>query len=242
MNLKSRFPSRTPHPAVPSLILLLGIAAPLFAEGRYLAPHQPDGVALLSPPPAPDSAEQAADLASTRAVFKARTLTETARAEKDSNLSLFNFAPAIGSSFQPGRFPKMEACFQCVKTNISDVINIPKDHWKRSRPYELDKKLFLGKPESSFSYPSGHSTRGTVQALLLVELFPEKREAILEIGRNIGWDRVLIGKHFPTDVYAGRVLGQAIVRELKTSPAFRQDLAEVKAEVQAAQPAAIPIK
>jgi acid phosphatase (class A) len=199
-------------------------------------------VALLPPPPAPDSAEQAADLASARAVFKARTPMETARAEKDSSLSLFNFAPAIGSSFQPGRFPKMEAFFQCVKTNISDVINIPKDHWKRSRPYELDKELSLGKPESSFSYPSGHSTRGTVQALLLAELFPEKREAILEIGRNIGWDRVLIGKHFPTDVYAGRALGQAIVRELKTSPAFCQDLAAAKAEVQGAEPAALPSK
>jgi acid phosphatase (class A) len=57
----------------------------------------------------------------------------------------------------------------------------------------------------------------------------------LEIGRNIGWDRVLIGKHFPTDIYAGRVLGKAIVHELLASPAFQHDLAEAKAEVQAAQ-------
>jgi acid phosphatase (class A) len=72
-----------------------------------------------------------------------------------------------------------------------------------------------------------------VQALLLTELFPEQSEAILAVGRNMGWDRVLIGKHFPTDVYAGRVLGRAIVRELLASPAFRHDLAEAKAEVQA---------
>jgi acid phosphatase (class A) len=222
------------------LILLLCFSAPLLAGEAYLAPHQPDGVALLPPPPTPDSAEQAADFACARAVFKARTPAEQARAEKDSSLSLFNFAPAIGSSFQPGKFPKMEALFQCVKTNISDVINIPKDHWKRSRPYELDKELSLGKPESSFSYPSGHSTRGTMQALLLAELFPEKREAILEIGRNIGWDRVLIGKHFPTDVYAGRVLGQAIVRELMANPSFQHDLAEVKAEIHAKRPVAVP--
>jgi acid phosphatase (class A) len=46
---------------------------------------------------------------------------------------------------------------------------------------------------------------------------------------------VLTGKHFLTDIYAGRVLGQAIVRELLASPAFQHDLAEAKAEVQAAQ-------
>ena len=57
----------------------------------------------------------------------------------------------------------------------------------------------------------------------------------MAIGRNLGWDRVLIGKHFPTDVQAGRVLGQAIVREMLASPAFQHDLAAAKAEVQAAQ-------
>ena len=218
---------------VATFIGLLAIL-PLSAE-QYLQPNQPDGVALLAPPPVAGSPEQAADLSTARAVFKARTAEELARANKDASLSLFNFAPAIGDFFQPGKFPKMEAFFEGVKTNISDAITIPKNHWHRLRPYQLEKELSLGKPEKSFSYPSGHSTRGTVQSLLLAELFPEKREKILEIGRNIGWDRVLIGKHFPTDVVAGRVLGQAIVRELKANPTFQHDLAEVKKEIQAAQ-------
>jgi membrane-associated phospholipid phosphatase len=69
---------------------------------------------------------------------------------------------------------------------------------------------------------SGHPDR---VALLLAELFPEPKQAILAIGRDIGWDRVLIGKHFPTGIYAGRVLGQAIVRQLLSSPAFHRYLA-----------------
>jgi acid phosphatase (class A) len=172
------------------------------------------------------------DLASTRAVFKARTPEEKKRAEKDSNLSIYNFAPAIGEFFVRGKFPKTDALFESVRTNITDVINTPKDHWKRLRPYEVDPKLASGPPEKNASYPSGHSTRGTVQALLLAELFPDRRAAILEFGRTIGWDRVILGKHFPTDVYAGRVLGQAIVRELMKSPAFQRDIAAAKAEVQ----------
>ncbi len=216
-------------------LLCLELALPLFAGERYLAPDKVDGIALLAPPPAPDSAEQAADLASARQVFKAATPAERERAEKDASLSIYNFAPAIGDFFQAGKFPKVDLFFEHVKTNISSAINTPKEHWKRQRPYQLDKSLELGKPEKSFSYPSGHSTRGTVQSLLLAELFPEHAEKILEFGRTIGWDRVIIGKHFPTDVNAGRVLGQAIVRELKKNAAFQRDFAAAKAEVDAAR-------
>jgi acid phosphatase (class A) len=217
------------------LWLLLLAATPVFAEERYLAHGCVDGVALLAPPPAAGSAEEAADLASARAVFKGRTPAETARATKDASLAIFLYAPAIGSFFQAGKLPKTEALFQQVRKEIGECINTPKDHWKRRRPYEMDEQLAFGRPEKSYGYPSGHSTRGMVQALLLAELFPEKREAILAIGRDIGWDRVLIGKHFPTDIYAGRVLAQGIVRDLLASRAFQQDLAAAKAEVEAAQ-------
>ena len=218
-----------------ALSWLLFVAPSLVAQSYYLAPDHPDGIALLAPPPVAGSAEEAADLASARAVFNARTPAETARAAKDATISIFLFAPAIGPFFQPGKLPKTEALFKKVKKDIGVAIDIPKDHWMRHRPYQLDDHLSLGEPEPSYGYPSGHSTRGTVQALLLAELFPEQKAPILEIGRNIGWDRVLIGKHFITDIYAGRVLGQAIVRELLASPAFQHDLAEAKAEVQAAQ-------
>ena len=218
-----------------TLCWLLFVAPPLLADNYYLAPDRPDGIALLAPPPEAGSAEEAADLASARAIFNGRTPAETARAAKDSSISIFLFAPAIGPFFQSGKLPKTEALFKKVKKDIGVPIDIPKDHWKRRRPYPLNEHLSLSPPEPSYGYPSGHSTRGTVQALLLAELFPEQKAAILEIGRNIGWDRVLIGKHFPTDIYAGRVLGKAIVHELLASPAFQHDLAEAKAEVQAAQ-------
>ena len=219
-----------------SLVLALGLwassLAPVWAEGLYIEPGKPDGVALLAPPPARGSEEEAADLAEARLVFKGRKPGEEARAKRDASLSLFNFSPVIGPEFQPGKFPKTEALFAKVKTNITDTINIPKKPWMRLRPCQVDPALDgVGEKEASPSYPSGHSTRGTVQALMLAELFPEKRAAILDFGREIGWDRVLIGKHFPTDVVAGRVLGQAIMRELMASPEFQHDLAAAKEEI-----------
>ena len=223
------------HGSILTLCLLLLAGSPLFADSFYLAPKHPDGVTLLAPPPVPGSAEEAADLASARRIFKGRTWTEEVRAIKDSSLSISLFAPAIGPFFQPGKLPKTEALFKKVKNDITEPLDTAKDYWRRQRPYQMDKRLSLQSPESSFGYPSGHSTRGTVYSMLLAELFPDRKEAILAIGRNIGWDRVLIGKHFPTDIYAGRVLGRAIIRELLASPAFQHDLAEAKAEARAAQ-------
>jgi acid phosphatase (class A) len=219
---------------MPTFLLLLCLAWPLWASDRYLAPGHPDGVALLAPPPAPGSEEEAADLQMTREVVQARTSAETATAIEDMKLNIFNFAQAIGPIFQPGKFSKTEALLAKVRTETSEVVTALKIHWKRRRPYQMDASLAFGKQESSFSYPSGHSTVGTVQALVLAELFPDQREAILALGRRIGWDRVLTGHHFLTDVRAGRVLGQAIVREMMANPAFEHDLAEAKAEIAAA--------
>jgi acid phosphatase (class A) len=208
---------------------------------NYLKPGQPDGISILPPPPKAASGEEMADLASARAVFHGRTRAEEERAFQDASLSMFLFAPAIGPFFKPGKLPRTEALFENVKRSASLAIDIPKDHFRRLRPYQMDPALSLKAPEKSFSYPSGHSTRGTLYALLFAELFPDNQEAIGQIGSDIGWDRVLIGKHFPTDVFAGRVLGRAIMRELAVSPDFQRDLAAAKAEVQAIQRQAVEV-
>jgi acid phosphatase (class A) len=213
------------------LCVLLRISMPLLDAAPYLAAGRPDGIALLAPPPSPGSAEEAADLACTRSVFQGRTPAEEALALKDSSLSFAIFGAAIGPCFDLKKLPRTEALMLKIKKEIGPAIDSSKDHWKRKRPYQLDEELSLGSPEPSFGYPSGHSTRGTVYSLVLADLFPEQRLAILAQGREIGWDRVVIGKHFPTDIYAGRVLGQAIVRELMESPEFQHDLAEARAEV-----------
>lgn len=202
------------------------------AADKYIPTGKFDSIALLAPPPTPGT-EQNADLSAARSVFKSKSPTDEDRAMKHAKLTIFNFAPVLGSSFQPGKFPKAEKFFEDLKQEIKEEIFTPKDHWQRIRPYDVDPALNLGPTESSFSYPSGHSTQGMLAALILAEMFPEKKDALLKIGREIGWDRVVIGKHFPTDVYAGRVLAQSFARELLNVPAFKRDLGEVKEELKA---------
>lgn len=220
--------------------LLVATAAPLFADSTYLTTNSFDSLSLLPPPPGRGSAEEVADLATVRAVFNARTDAEKTRAMKDSGLAFSLFQPAVGPVFELHNLPKTQALLESVKKDIGAVIDAPKNHFKRLRPYQIDDQLILGQPEPSFGYPSGHSTRGTVYSLVIAELFPEKKDAILAIGRDIGWDRVLIGKHFATDIYAGRVLGYAIVRELRSSTLFQHDLEQAMAEIRDAKHNVVP--
>jgi acid phosphatase (class A) len=213
------------------------VAAPLhaLADLNYLAPGQPDSSIFLAPPPLPGSPEQAADMAEVVAVFHACPTNEAALAFSEKKFSIFNFTPAIGTFFQPGKFPKTEAFFERVQKDAAATTDVAKDFWKRLRPYTVDPSLASGKLEKSFSYPSGHSTEATVLALVLADLFPDKRDDIMAIGRNIGWHRVEIARHYPTDIYAGRVFAQAIVREMKANPDFQRDLEQAKSELEAAK-------
>jgi acid phosphatase (class A) len=223
---------------IPALfsLALAGAPLPALADLNYLAPGQPDSSILLAPPPLPGSAEQAADMAEVVAVYHACPTNEAAVAFSEKKFSIFNFAPAIGTFFQPGKFPKTEAFFDRVQKDSAAATDVAKNFWKRPRPYTVDPSLASGKLETSFSYPSGHSTEATVLSLVLADLFPDQRNDILAISRDIGWRRVEIARHYPTDIYAGRVFARAIVRELKANPDFQKDFAEVKSEIERAKP------
>ncbi|MGB8369451.1 MAG: phosphatase PAP2 family protein [Limisphaerales bacterium] len=204
---------------------------------HYLAAGEPDVIALLAPPPLPGSAEQAADLNEVRAVYHAASSNDIAIAYSQKKFTIFTFTPAIGPFFVPDKFPKTEAFFLRVQAEAEAVTDNAKDFYKRPRPYVLDPSLASGKLEKSFSYPSGHSTESMVLALVLADLFPDKHDAIVAQARSIGWHRVEIARHYPTDIYAGRVFAQAIVRQMKKNDAFQKDFASAKAEVAAAQSA-----
>jgi acid phosphatase (class A) len=213
------------------LAVAVGVAPLRAADLHYLSPGKPDAIALLAPPPLPDSPEQAADLAEVRSICHGAPSNEVSTAMTEKKFSAFTFAPEIGDFFRADKLPRTEEFFHAVEKDAESVVDNAKDHWKRPRPYSIDPSLAGGKLEKSFSYPSGHSTESMVLGLVLADLFPDQREAILAKARQIGWHRVEIGRHYPTDIYAGRVLAQAIVREMRQDSAFQRDFSAVKAEI-----------
>ncbi len=202
---------------------------------NYLAPGKPAAAILLAPPPQLDSAEQAADMDAVRSVYHAASKADQQAAYAEKKFSVFNFTAAIGSYFVETNLPKTAAFFEKVQQDAETVTDLGKDYFHRARPFTTDTNLANGKLEKSFGYPSGHSTESMVLALVLAEMLADKHDTILAHARLMGWHRVQIARHYPTDIYAGRVLAQAIVKQLKKSESFEKDLAEVKAEIIAAR-------
>ncbi|MGA2246740.1 MAG: phosphatase PAP2 family protein [Verrucomicrobiota bacterium] len=202
---------------------------------HYLKEGKPDAATLLAPPPLPDSAEEMADLNEVRAVYHAAGSDDQTAAYSEKTFSVFNFAEAAGPFLVATNLPKTAAFFANVQSDAAAVTDQGKDFFKRPRPYTTDPSLANGKLEKSFSYPSGHSTESMVLALVLADLLPAKRAAIIAHARQIGWHRVQIARHYPTDIYAGRTLALAIVKQFKKSAAFERDFDAAKAELDAAQ-------
>jgi acid phosphatase (class A) len=202
---------------------------------HYLKDGKPDAVAVLPPPPLMDSAEQAADMEEVKAVYHAAGDADKQAAYAEKNFTVFNFTEAAGAFLIETNLPKTTAFFKKVQEDAATVTDLGKDHFERPRPFTTDPSLANGKLEKSFSYPSGHSTESMVLALVLADLLPDKHDAIIAHARLMGWHRVQIARHYPTDIYAGRVLALAIVKQFKKSDAFNTDFKVAKAELAAAQ-------
>ena len=203
---------------------------------NYLKEGKPDASAILAPPPLPDSPEQTADLDEVRAVHHAAGSNDVAAAYLEKKFSVFNFADAVGPYFESKNLPKTTAFFEKVQSDAATITDLGKDYFKRPRPFVTDPSLANGKLEKSFGYPSGHSTESMVLALVLANLLPEKHDAIIAHARAIGWHRVQIARHYPTDIYAGRMLALAIVKQFQKNDAYQKDFEAVRAELKAAQP------
>ena len=205
---------------------------------HYLAGNKPDVATILPPPPTMDSPEQAADMATVVAVHGACTPKESEVAFSEKKFDVFTFAPVVGPFFSATNLPKTAAFFDQVQSDAAAVTDEAKDIFKRPRPFVVDPSLASGKLEKSFSYPSGHSTEATVLSLVLADLLPDKKDAILAESRAIGWHRIQIARHYPSDIYAGRFYARTIFNDLKSSPEYQKDFAAAQAEIRAVEQAA----
>ena len=224
-------------------LLAAGLSLASLADAKetvlnYLPAGQPDAATFLPPPPVLGSAEQLAELDEVRAVYHAAGSNDIAAAYSEKKFTIFNFSAAVGPYFTEENLPKTAAFFKKVQSDAATVTDTGKDFFQRPRPFVTDPSLKNGQLEKSFSYPSGHSTETMVLGLVLADLFPDKHDDILAHARQMGWHRIQIARHYPTDIYAGRVLAVAIVKELKKSDTFAADFAAAKAEIAAAIAAA----
>lgn len=216
----------------------LAFAAP--AKDAYFGENTtPSVVALLPMPPDVGSPEDAADRASSLAVYSARTPEQVSLGKSQDKLTVFLFSGCIGDWFQKTKCPKTDALFQKIDRELAPLIESAKRYYERPHPVQVDSERFRDviAKNTSGSYPGGHATRAAFYSIVLAELFPERRAEIATHGREIGWLRVTGGVDTPLDVYAGRVFGRALAQALMRNPGFLVDFEEVRDEVAAFAPA-----
>lgn len=81
---------------------------------------------------------------------------------------------------------------------------------KRDRP-KLGQTGFKAiiTPSDKFSFPSGHTAAAFVFATLVFQFYPDFALSIYIWASLVGLSRVLLGVHYPGDIFAGAVLGTA---------------------------------
>lgn len=81
----------------------------------------------------------------------------------------------------------------------------------RVRPCHTGSELDAGvKPLDRYSCPSGHSMTAAIFMMPLVLLFPISAPLLFAAWLAIGWSRLALGHHYPTDVVFGGALGAVI--------------------------------
>lgn len=199
---------------------------------HFLEPNHLDPRKVLPVPPALDSLAGQAELELVLQVQGWRTPDLVAFARRVDQGSLWDYSEVLGKGFTPSALPVTANLLAQVEEAIRDLTAAAKKQFARKRPPFCETRIHpCVKVSDTGSYPSGHASHIFTMGLVLAELFPEKRGALLELARKSAWSRIIAGAHFPSDVEGGRLLSEALLASLKKQPTFLDALKKAHAEI-----------
>ena len=232
-------------------IILSLFAVSIAALSAFAAPYcgikdLPDLIKCLPAPPEPGSADFARDIARYEWGKEQRKNPErAAQARHDAVWSYTTIADAFSRSFgmdiSPTNTPSVWKLLEDSLSTTDQMRVAPKAYYHRRRPFAYFNEEPLCPKEDGVwrnegSYPSGHTLRSMVAALILAEVNPAKANEIFVRAMQYGENRVIAGAHWQSDVDMTRLAAAIAYSRLQTLPAFRSQKELAKSEFAALRP------
>ena len=149
---------------------------------------------------------------------------------------LKRFSPAMEADLTPEKYPFLASFAKKSFKAARSSINIAKDYFKRERPYQYFEEptpVPEDEERNDFtSYPSGHSIRYWMVALVLSSIDPEHQEAILKTGYECCRSRTIVGFHYKSDIDAAMLAASASFARLSAEKTWLKDLQRARKEFQ----------
>lgn len=211
-------------------------AGSLAGELPYLTTNQLDIIPFMPAPVANGSAEDKEQQVQVLAVQRVANAERIALANKDAEETVYAmFSSVMGPDFTQTNLPISTRVFDRIGETEDAVVDPVKKFFGRTRPFVNNSEIkALVKPSTSGSYPSGHTSRSTMMAVILSKMVPEKRAAIFDRANEYAQSRIIGGMHYLNDLEAGRRAGSAMAATLLASPTFMSDFEVSRAEIRKA--------
>ncbi len=178
----------------------------------------------LPPPPLPGTTVDGQELQILKRWQEKRTPAKCAQARAEARgdyRELF----ADNSPFPPDSPAAVSEFFRRGLNDLDYAVGAIKDRYQRPRPFLRDVGLtpcinMIG----GYSYLRGHAVNARVFAPILADQAPGRREEFLARADRAALNRVISGVHYPSDIAAGKMVGEVLYQEFSKSNAFRSDL------------------
>lgn len=187
---------------------------------------------ILPKPPETGGARDVLDKETVRGFQSLQGSPRWAQATSDASLDILRaYSSVMGPDFTVTKRPEIVALLAYAGRQFSAASTEAKAAFPRPRPFLADPslKVCVTDMPGGSSYPSGHAGWGWLSAQILARIETDNATAILARGYDYGLSRVICGVHYPSDVEAGRLLGDAMLAKLDGDPEYQRLLATAKA-------------
>lgn len=145
------------------------------------------------------------------------------------------FSEPFGLEISAEKTPEIWKLIEDSLSTTDQMRVAPKAFFHRQRPFAYFDEEPLCPQEDGIwrnegSYPSGHTLRSMVSALMLAEINPARANELFARAWKYSENRVIAGAHWQSDVDLTRVAAGIAYSSLQSIPAFRAQMENAKRE------------